>query len=629
MPRPMHGRSTATTVLTILAAALALAAPASAQPTFTPACASNWDCIGLGDTNGRDAVVTLWRIRSSSDQSGVRLRSVQPLVAGGTATTAESDPVSLQAGVTLEVAARLPLAAAGKLTLVGASGTPDFEAVEAEDIDGDGWAGREDDCPQNAGEHLNSVFSTCATVQSFGSPLNLVPDPNGFSASGNSMDAIQEAGGATPGAPSDGVITRWRVRSATTAPLSLQALRPPTGAATAYTKLAASAPVTPAAGGAVTTSTDVRIAVRRGDILGLRSPGDLGAVAWMPGGSGDRLRRFDPPLAVGAAATPTPDTASLRLLVQADIEPDADLDGYGDVTQDGCPYDAARHAGCSADVAIVRGNGTAPQNIGPGRVGSFEFSLVNRGPDPALGVVVRTTLPPGAENPANCPPVAGVVTCVVYVGDVLPGYTDLRRFTATAPPGTVLTSTMSASSPTPDPDPTNNSLTLTQSFLASGLPILTVFAQVIDCANVVRGTRDDDVLRGTAFGDRLVGGDGADLLKGLAGDDCLEGGAGNDVLDGGPGDDRLGGASGRDRLTGGSGDDTLSGGKGDDRLVGGPGKDTMSPGAGQDAVDAGAGNDTIKARDGVRETIDCGAGRDTVRADRRDRLKRCEKVTRR
>jgi Ca2+-binding RTX toxin-like protein len=57
--------------------------------------------------------------------------------------------------------------------------------------------------------------------------------------------------------------------------------------------------------------------------------------------------------------------------------------------------------------------------------------------------------------------------------------------------------------------------------------------------------------------------------------------------------------------------------------------DTLSPGAGHDAIDAGAGNDTINAVDGVRETVDCGSGRDTVRADRRDRLRHCEKATRR
>jgi hypothetical protein len=43
----------------------------------------------------------------------------------------------------------------------------------------------------------------------------------------------------------------------------------------------------------------------------------------------------------------------------------------------------------------------------------------------------------------------------------------------------------------------------------------------------------------------------------------------------------------------------------------------------------GAGNDVISARDGSRDVIDCGAGLDRVTADRRDRLRGCERVSRR
>ena len=43
----------------------------------------------------------------------------------------------------------------------------------------------------------------------------------------------------------------------------------------------------------------------------------------------------------------------------------------------------------------------------------------------------------------------------------------------------------------------------------------------------------------------------------------------------------------------------------------------------------GSGNDTINSRDGVAETVDCGAGKDTVKADKKDRLKHCEKILRR
>jgi hypothetical protein len=43
----------------------------------------------------------------------------------------------------------------------------------------------------------------------------------------------------------------------------------------------------------------------------------------------------------------------------------------------------------------------------------------------------------------------------------------------------------------------------------------------------------------------------------------------------------------------------------------------------------GPGRDRILAKDGTRESVDCGPGRDTVVADRKDRLRRCERVKRR
>jgi Ca2+-binding RTX toxin-like protein len=308
-----------------------------------------------------------------------------------------------------------------------------------------------------------------------------------------------------------------------------------------------------------------------------------------------------------------------RVLVQADVEPDADADGKGDVSQD------------SADLSVTAG----------GDAGAPTYTVANTGPDAALKVTVRlqggtgpVEAPAGttcaADNATNVP--GGVAwTCTVARLDK--GASLLLR------PGGARTidaggihrrSSARASAITPDPDTTNNVATLgsDQAPYIPNLPPQAPFSAPA-CAHVVRGTRDDDVLRGTVFGDRLVGGDGGDLLKGGGGADCLEGGTGNDVLDGGDGDDRLAGSSGRDRLAGGTGADRLTGGKGNDRLSGGPGNDTLAPGDGRDSIDAGAGNDTINAVDGVRETVECGAGRDTVRADRRDRLRHCEKVTRR
>jgi Ca2+-binding RTX toxin-like protein len=123
------------------------------------------------------------------------------------------------------------------------------------------------------------------------------------------------------------------------------------------------------------------------------------------------------------------------------------------------------------------------------------------------------------------------------------------------------------------------------------------------CANRRTGTARRDRLNGTPAGDRLFGLGGNDVLNGRAGVDCLKGGRG------------------RDRLNGGTGKDLLLGDAGNDILIGGRGRNTYR---------GGAGNDTIRAANGVREKgVDCGPGRrDLAKVDRRDKVRRCERVIR-
>jgi Ca2+-binding RTX toxin-like protein len=118
------------------------------------------------------------------------------------------------------------------------------------------------------------------------------------------------------------------------------------------------------------------------------------------------------------------------------------------------------------------------------------------------------------------------------------------------------------------------------------------------CATKKLGSARADTLLGTAASDLIRGRRGNDRISGGAGDDCLYGEAGNDTVSGGAGNDKLDGGAGKDKLTGGKGKDTFSG---------------------------GAGNDTINSKDGIRETVNCGKGRDKVKADKRDKLKSCER----
>lgn len=140
------------------------------------------------------------------------------------------------------------------------------------------------------------------------------------------------------------------------------------------------------------------------------------------------------------------------------------------------------------------------------------------------------------------------------------------------------------------------------------------------CANTKRGTGASDRLRGTVAGDGLFGLGGRDLLAGLAGDDCLFGG---------PGRDRLLGGGGADTLSGGTGSDRLAGGPGRDRLVGGSGNDTLAGGGGRNRYSAGRGRDTLIARNRTADRVNCGPGNDKATVDPSDRVRGCERVSRR
>jgi Ca2+-binding RTX toxin-like protein len=130
------------------------------------------------------------------------------------------------------------------------------------------------------------------------------------------------------------------------------------------------------------------------------------------------------------------------------------------------------------------------------------------------------------------------------------------------------------------------------------------------CANDVLVPAGISTLSGTSAGDRIRGRAASESLFGLAGHDCISGGRGHDLISGGDGNDVIDGDTGNDRLSGGSGNDRIDGGRGINRYSG------------------GSGADRIDARNGRSERVDCGAGRDRVRADRSDRLRRCETVTR-
>lgn len=143
-------------------------------------------------------------------------------------------------------------------------------------------------------------------------------------------------------APVAGVITKAKFTlpvTPITIPTEVKTLRP-TGPPGTYQVIESSSSL-PVTGG--TSSYDVRLPVQVGDLLGVAS--GLGSLMCSTPNAGDTVGTAPGLLPPGASAAfaSLPSTA---IPLVASIEPDADADGYGDETQDGCPQSAAYHDAC-------------------------------------------------------------------------------------------------------------------------------------------------------------------------------------------------------------------------------------------------------------------------------------------
>jgi hypothetical protein len=77
------------------------------------------------------------------------------------------------------------------------------------------------------------------------------------------------------------------------------------------------------------------------------------------------------------------------------------------------------------------------------------------------------------------------------------------------------------------------------------------------------------------------------------------------------------GTRARDRMVGGPGSQRIRARSGNDRIKAGPGRDCLL---------GGSGRDRLHAADGRRDVVRCGRGRDVAIVDRKDRVRRCERV---
>jgi len=137
----------------------------------------------------------------------------------------------------------------------------------------------------------------------------------------------------------DGVIVRWRLRSASRGTAALRVLRPSPGGA--FAGVRAGPPrrlaIRARAGRDARYVFTARIPVERGDLLAVDLGRGPAAVFHLRSGPGYEALSFEPALAASEPRAPTRALDGAELLLNADVEPDADGDGFGDETQDNCP----------------------------------------------------------------------------------------------------------------------------------------------------------------------------------------------------------------------------------------------------------------------------------------------------
>jgi uncharacterized repeat protein (TIGR01451 family) len=278
------------------------------------------------------------------------------------------------------------------------------------------------------------------------------------------------AAGTSYTVPSDGVITSWSSQGtamgATTVKIKLFR---PTGTPDQFTVVGQSDLAQVPASSAI-ASFPTRIAVRAGDMLGI-SKGSGGCAYAITGSNADTnaYRAGDAPN--GEIDSYTANTQA-RMDVSAQLEPDADGDGFGDESQDKCVGTAGKVAGCpKADLLLTKTASAAEVPVGASI--TYTLTAYNLGPEHAPAVAVSDPTPSGftviaASSSAGICSLGPPVSCAI--GELGNGASATVTITGTATTVGVLTNTANVSSVTltqasaagaGDPDSANNTASAT------------------------------------------------------------------------------------------------------------------------------------------------------------------------
>jgi hypothetical protein len=195
---------------------------------------------------------------------------------------------------------------------------------------------------------LSGLFLVAFAGQAQGATTlgqTFVPDPadNAFPCSGNTTYLQTASAPTSYRVTSAGVITAWSFQTNTAPPPGVKFKVGRLDSGNSYQIVGESSLKAPAAS-TLNTYTDVRVAVRVGDVIGFYlAGGDTACAAEASGYDIHYAPAADVPVNSIVAFIPQ---TNRQLDVAARLEPDADNDGFGDETQDGCPTNSQRQDDC-------------------------------------------------------------------------------------------------------------------------------------------------------------------------------------------------------------------------------------------------------------------------------------------
>lgn len=180
---------------------------------------------------------------------------------------------------------------------------------------------------------------TTRAADTLGSDLSAAPTGGG--ACTECTHVMTSLPGRSVSAPYGGVIVRWRIMTngSQGANVKLRVLRSEGGSIFTGVRTSSTESVTPGASSFVFST---RLAIGSGEYIGLNRTSGLNVTRTL---SGAQSLEWSSGLADGAseAGSLSSDT---EVVFNADIERDADGDGYGDESQDSCPADATVQGAC-------------------------------------------------------------------------------------------------------------------------------------------------------------------------------------------------------------------------------------------------------------------------------------------